>query len=348
MRMKAGPVAFCHQYIDRATGAVRTERLFADRLIQWLYATGRERAPMLFNALISRRMSALLGCINFDLPLGERLTGAHRLLRQLGIDTDECLLPADQLDTPRKVFERQIRYWRCRPMPADPGVVVAPADAKMVTGSLAEGSLLFIKEKFFHFDELLGRGKPQWLAAFQRGLFALFRLTPEKYHYNHLPVTGRVVDHYWVDGDYHSCNPAAVVIVVTPYSRNRRYVTVIDTDLPGGTGVGRVAMIEIVALMIGGITQCYSEQGYDAPRPLERGMWVCKGQPKSLYRPGSSVDLLLFEPHRLRFDPDLLANQQRTNVTSRFAARFQRPLVETDVPVRASIGRRLENLTPQT
>jgi phosphatidylserine decarboxylase len=334
----------CHQYIDRTSGAVRTERLFADRLIQWLYATGREQAPVLFNALISRRMSALLGGINFDLPLGQRLTGAHHLLADLGVDLAECLLPAAQLDTPRKVFERQIRYWQCRPMPADPAVVVAPADAKMVTGSLAEESTLFIKEKFFHFNELLGAQKRAWLAAFDRALFAVFRLTPEKYHYNHLPVTGRVVDHYYIEGAYHSCNPAAVVAVMTPFSKNRRCVTVIDTDVPNGTGIGLVAMIEIVALMIGGITQCYSEMRYEAPRPLHPGIWVFKGQPKSLYRPGSSVDVLLFQAGRMQFDADLVANQYRTDARSRFVSHFQRPLVETDIQVRASIGCRLPGI----
>ena len=31
-----------------------------------------------------------------------------------------------------------------------------------------------------------------------------------------------------------------------------------DTDIPGGSHVGFVAMIEVVALMIGDIVQCYS------------------------------------------------------------------------------------------
>jgi hypothetical protein len=31
-----------------------------------------------------------------------------------------------------------------------------------------------------------------WLPAFDRGDFAIFRLTPDKYHYNHVPVSGEV------------------------------------------------------------------------------------------------------------------------------------------------------------
>lgn len=117
-------------------------------------------------------------------------------------------------------------------------------------GSLKQHHDFFIKEKFFAFEELLGPRQKKWLQAFRDESFAIFRLTPEKYHYNHLPVSGNVVDFYTIDGDYHSCNPAAVVAAVTPYSKNRRTVTIIDTDVPGGTQVGQVAMVEIVALML--------------------------------------------------------------------------------------------------
>ena len=58
----------------------------------------------------------------------------------------------------------------------------------------------------------------------------MFRLTPEKYHYTHSPVSGRVLDIYSVDGRYYSCNPNAAVQLLTPFSKNRRVVTILDTD----------------------------------------------------------------------------------------------------------------------
>jgi phosphatidylserine decarboxylase len=222
-------------------------------------------------------------------------------------------------------------------MPDDPAVVVSPADARMLVGSFAQVDHLFIKEKFFSFDELLG-DRSIWQSAFAAGDFAVFRLTPDKYHYNHVPVSGEVVDIYTVDGCYHSCNPAAVVAVVTPYSKNKRTVTVIDTDVPGGTGVGLVAMVEVVALMIGEVVQGYSRERYDDPRPVEIGMFLHRGQPKSLYRPGSSTDVLLFQQERIRFADDLLTNQVRQGVASRFSRGFGQPLVETDLKVRSLIA----------
>jgi phosphatidylserine decarboxylase len=208
----------------------------------------------------------------------------------------------------------------------------------MLVGSIDCGSLFFLKEKFFDYEDLLGTDKSQWQKAFQEGQFALFRLTPEKYHYNHLPVSGRVVDIYEIQGAYHSCNPGAVVRMVTSYSKNRRVVTVIDTSVPGGSGIGYVAMIEIVALMIGDIVQCYSDRRYESPRPVVPGMFLKRGQPKSLYRPGSSVDVLMFQKDRVRFCRDLLANQRHASAQSRFSAGFGQRLVETDIPVRATIA----------
>lgn len=332
-----------HQYIDRCSGAVRDERLFGDRLVNLVYSQVRENSPRLFRALTSVRLSDLLGFLNYDLPLGSRLSGNRRFLHHLGVDLAECLDDPATLDTARKVFERRIRYWECRPMPEDPRTVVSPADAKVLVGSLDERWALWLKDKFFTYEELLGRDKQEWLQAFHGGDFAIFRLTPEKYHYNHVPVAGRVVDFYAIDGGFHSCNPGAVVALATPYSKNRRYVTIIDTDVDDGTGVGRVAMIEVVALMIGEVVQAYSELCYDAPRPIEPGMFLRRGAPKSLYRPGSSTDVLLFQRERIEFDADIVANMRRQGVASRFTRGFGVPLVETDLAVRSSIARAKHN-----
>jgi phosphatidylserine decarboxylase len=195
-----------------------------------------------------------------------------------------------------------------------------------------------LKEKFFDYEELIGPDRPQWLQAFKGGDFVVCRLTPDKYHYNHTPVSGMVRDIYQNDGSYHSCNPGAVLTLATPYSKNKRIVTVIDTAAPGGTNVGLVAMIEVVALMIGDIVQRYSEKEYNAPRDIQPGMFLQRGCPKSLFRPGSSTTVLLFQEDRVEFAGDLLRNQWRSDVDSRYSFGFGRPLVETDVKVRSTIG----------
>jgi phosphatidylserine decarboxylase len=325
-----------HQYIDRETGLVKTERLYHDRLVQWLYSLPVRAMPGLLDRLTSPLVSDALGYLAFDVPLAS----ARRFVETLGIDLRECLDPPERLDTPRKVFERKIRYEDFRPMPVDPGAVVSPADARMLPGSFAESSHLYLKGLFFGYEELLGSDKPRWLEAFRGGDCLIFRLTPDRYHYSHTPVAGRVVDHYAIDGGCHSCNPGAIVAEVRPYSKNRRVVTVIDTDVEGGTGVGLVAMLEVVALMIGDVVQCYSEEGYENPSPMRQGMHLRRGQPKSLYRPGSSTDVLIFQRGKVRLAPDVVRNAGRTDARSRFSAGFGRALVETDVKARSMVAER--------
>jgi phosphatidylserine decarboxylase len=257
----------------------------------------------------------------------------------MGIDLSECLDSPESMDTFRKVFERKIRYWETRPMPEEERIIVSPSDSKVLLGSFRESSALFIKDKFFRFEELLGEEKSAWLQAFRDGDFAIFRLTPEKYHYNHTPVSGRVAEVYEIAGIYHSCNPGAVICVPHPYSKNRRVVTVFQTDMAGGTGAGLVAMIEVVALMIGDIVQAASEERYENPRPLSRGMFVRRGQPKSLFRPGSSTVILIFQRGRVDFCPDLIVNRHCSSAINRFFTDWKFPLVETEVKVRSPIAR---------
>ena len=328
-----------HQYIERKTLRVRTERLVADRVIQTLYSGIRENTPFLFNLLLSARFSAFFGYLNYDCPGRSGISDPLKTLESLGIPPEEIHGRVEELNTYRKLFERQIRYWECRPMAGDDACVVSPADARMLTGSFSETAALFIKEKFFNYRELIGQDKAHWLSVFENGDYAVFRLTPEKYHYNHAPVSGKVVDIYEMNGAYHSCNPGAVVQSVTPFSKNRRVVTVMDTDVDNGTRIGFVAMVEIVALMIGRIVQCYSSERYDRPEGVAKGLFLEKGRPKSLFRPGSSTTVLIFQKNRVRFSDDLLENLNRTDVQSRFSQGFGKPLVETEVNVRETIGR---------
>ncbi len=326
-----------HQYIDRATGNVVREHLLANTVVSALYSPALEKAPMLTRLASSRYVSRVLGYLNYDNVLSAHATGMLKFLRDSGIPLAEFVGNLSEYDTARKVFERQIRYWNCRPLPQNPRAVVCPADARALIGSMEQSSGLYLKQKFFSFPELLGEGSP-WQSSFEAGDYAVFRLTPEKYHYTHTPVSGRVLDCYSVEGRYFPCNPNAAVQLITPVSKNRRVVTVLETDCDGGSGVGQVAMIEVVALMIGQIEQRYSEQRYENPKSIEKGMFVRAGAPKALFRPGSSTVVLLFQRGRIQFARDLVENQRRHEVRSRFSLILGEPLTETDVTVRSLLA----------
>jgi phosphatidylserine decarboxylase len=98
-------------------------------------------------------------------------------------------------------------------------------------------------------------------------------------------------------------------------------------------------MVEVVAFMIGDIVQCYSNEKYDSPERVMPGMFVKKGVPKSLYKPGSSTDILIFEKDRIDFAGDLLENRNDERAVNRYSLGFGDGLIETDVKVRSYIGR---------
>lgn len=326
-----------HQYIERETGTVHTESLYMDRVVRFFYSDTREQLAIMQRLLTGARSTRILGYLNYDTRWGSR--ACKNFIAKNNLTMAECLDDPATFNTVRKFFERKIKYWVYRPLALQTDAVVSPADARVVVGSLSENSRLFLKGKFFSYEELVARDKTRWLHTFRDGDFAIFRLTPEKYHYNHTPVAGRVEDYYEISGRYHSCNPSAVTRISTPYSKNKRVVTIINTDTPGGTGIGRVAMIEVVALMIGEILQCYSRSHYFNPLPMLPGLLLRRGQPKSLFRPGSSTTLLLFEKNRIQFAEDLLQNQAHPTAESRYSEPFGRTLVETDVKVRSLIAR---------
>lgn len=330
-----------HQYVQRSTLRVVPEKFYGDPIVSFLYSRVRENAGWLYKALTSARLTHLLGALCFDIPPANPARMRQRYAERLGIDFSECFAPLDTLDTPRKVFERQIRYWECRPMDPDVSAIVSPADARLLVGSLERGSSLYLKDKFFDFDELLGPDKPTWRRFFRGGHYAVLRLTPDKYHYNHVPASGVVLDIYELDGRYQSCHPAVVVARGTPHSKNRRTVTIIETDIPEGSQVGLVAMIEVAALMIGDVVQCYSRERYEDPRVIRPGMYLERGAPKSLFRPGSSTVVLIFEPGRVQFSEDILMASRRSDLHTCYGVSWGLPLAEIDVRVRSTIARPL-------
>src|SRR5262249_46314794 len=148
--------------------------LFGDRILSFLYSNVREHAPTLFHLLTQKRVSKWLAWANFDAPLGPALFGNKRFLRSCGINLNECLENPHNFRTPREIFERKIRYWECRPMPDAADLAVPPADARVLVGSLQADHLLFLKNKFFHYEELVGLHVP-WAKSFWEGDFAIFR-----------------------------------------------------------------------------------------------------------------------------------------------------------------------------
>jgi phosphatidylserine decarboxylase len=327
-----------HQFIHRETGLVCDETLIYDRHIRWLYSTLRESAPWVFQWFTqSKQLNDLLAKINFDKPFKKSTTALQQFLDEANIKQHEMQQALPVTPTWRDIFCRKIRFEEYRPMSADCNRIVAPCDSRVLIGSTQTNEALPIKEKLFSIDELFGVNA-RWKEHFSQSSWAVFRLTPEMYHFNHCPVSGNVIDNYEISGAFHSCNPSATVSLLTPHSKNGRFITIFDTDCPGGSGIGKVAMVEVVALLIGRVHQCYSKTRYNAPVEIFNGLFCKRGAVKSVFEPGSSTVVLLFEEGRVKFDSDLISNQNRRDISSRFSEGFGEPFVETEVAVRSGIA----------
>jgi len=321
-----------HQYIDRLTGKIETEEIMADAALRALYDN-----PFCRNALgrlLSGRLSTNLGAwFTFDVPIASHQIKSF--IEKLHVDLSELSDPPSSFITKRDVFVRKIRYETCRRMP-NLQAIVSPADGKVVIGSLDDEALV-VKNRFFSLTELMGDAKKA--SVFQGGDFAVFRLAPPDYHYFHFPVSGRVTDFYELEGKYFSVNPYAVRSIHQVLSSNVRHVTLIDTDIEGGTAVGIVAVIEVGAQVIGKIVSAASEIGYEKPCPVIPGMFVHKGMPKGYFEPGSSTVVILMQQERAEFLPDLLQFQSRTDTSTIYSATaFGKSMTEVRVQVRDTIA----------
>lgn len=323
-----------HCYIQRESNKIVKEDFFQDALIRKIYSNTRESSSLVLKFATQKWVTDFLGLINYDIRLSK--IRIKKIIKKLNIDTTEFLDDVENFKTVRDIFERKIKFWQCRQMEENLNAISSPCDAKMLIGTLKDTSLFFIKEKFFEVNELFKVN--EYIQLFKEGDFSIFRLTPEEYHYNHAPVSGRLIDIYQIDGTFHSCNPYAVSKIVTPYSKNKRVISIIDTDVPYGSQIGKVAMIEIAAMMIGDICQCYSERDYSNPKILTKGMFLKKGSPKSLFRPGSSTTILFFQKDKVIFCEDLMKNSIRKDVPTRYLINFHKNIVETKVKVRSTIA----------
>jgi phosphatidylserine decarboxylase len=334
-----------HQYVERYRNTSSNEQLLADQVIGFLYNESREDPGFLLNALASGRVTDGLAHWQFDRRLREPKKALELMAHRLMIRESETVDGFHAMKTYRDLFERQIRYWDVRPQPETANVIVSPADGKLLPFAAFDRDALPIKTKFVRLNTLLGAANP-WMrhgrdaseTAIAPLCGAIVRLTPDMYHYTHAPVAGRVLRHELIEGRFHSCNPTALTRLPGSYAFNRRKITVYDSDVEGGSGVGLVVQVDVAAMMIGQIESRFSAHRYDQPRALTAGDFVPRGAPVSLFRPGSSTSVVIWDGRRAAICDELVANSRRRDLSSRFSDWLAQPWVETRVAVRQAIS----------
>lgn len=215
--------------------------------------------------------------------------------RLFGADLAEAALPPEAYPSFGAFFTRRLREG-VRPIAAGPGVVVAPADARLATiGALpADGRLEQIKGRTYAIEALLGSA--QDAAPFRRGAHATLYLSPGMYHRVHAPVDGRVTGWRYVPGRLFPVNAAGVRAVAGLYARNERVALFLDSDLHGPVAVVLVGAANVGRVSLA-FTDLVTHAGARAGRFVPgQPIALRQGDELGVFNLGSTVVLLVADP----------------------------------------------------
>jgi phosphatidylserine decarboxylase len=206
---------------------------------------------------------------------------------RFSIDMKESQLEIEDFTSFNDFFTRRLRP-ECRPQDLSPNTLTAPADGRYtLLENLGSTRSIHVKGEALSLSQLLGSS--HLAARFYGGSGVICRLCPADCHRFYFPVSAHANEPTWINGSLFSVNPIATQTYPWIFWRNRRIVTLLDTD-----GFGSIAYLEIGATNCGSITQTFVQNS-----------WVRKGEEKGFFKLGGSAIVLLFEPGQLRFANDL-------------------------------------------
>ncbi len=274
---------------DRYTDQTCVEKVYGDKSLRWTYGTLGGKIAL---ATVVKRawFSHWYGWL-MDKP-GTRDKIAP-FIADYELDADEFRLRPEQFGSFNEFFYRQLKP-EARPIDPDHDSVVFPADGRhLCIPDLSDNDGLFVKGELFDLPTLLG---DRALASdFASGSLLLSRLCPVDYHRFHFPCGGRVGPTRLLNGPLYSVNPIALCQNIQILATNKRTLTILENET-----LGRVLLLEIGATCVGGIVQTF--QGDQT---------VEKGDEKGYFRFGGSSTITIFEPGRVRFDPDLVEHSSQ-------------------------------------
>ena len=268
--------------VDRETKKPFEEAVLGEKWIRWAY---QDKGSGLLERLLFRSslFSRLMG-LYYDSPLSKGKIDS--VIAELGIDRSEFAGPA-RYATFNDFFIRKLKP-ETRPYSKDPKTLVSPADGRvLVFPRLDDASFAPVKGFPFSLKKMLPRHAERYL----NGSLAIVRLCPSDYHRYHFPCAGSISHYEDIAGDLHSVNPIALASGADVFGENKRSVTLIETE-----AFGSLAYIEVGAFGVGSIVN------------MKREGRVEKMDEKGYFKFGGSTVVLVFEPGKMTFSEDLVAN----------------------------------------
>lgn len=250
----------------------------SQKALRFLYRTAPGR--VLLKVAVRPGISRFGGRI-----LGSRLSAVkiRGFIKKNGIDMAEY--EQRKFRSFNDFFTRKILPEK-RAVDMEPRHLVSPCDSKLSAYPVDENSVFRIKGCDYTVEKLL---ENRALAGeFSGGYCLIFRLCVDDYHrycYIDNAVKGANIH---INGELNTVQPL-VLEHRDIYARNAREYTVMETE-----NFGRVAQVEVGALMVGKITNHHAACA------------IKKGEEKGLFEFGGSTIVLLVSKDRVRLDEGIL------------------------------------------
>ena len=274
------------RYIDRHTGELKTEDIYGERVLRWVYGNplGRMAQWLLIRRWI---VSAWYGSKMDEVKSSLRIVP---FINKYGLDESEFADPVGEYLSFNEFFYRKLKL-KSRPIDTEDNSLVFPADGRhMAFANISSENNFIVKGQIFNLKQFLC--DDELAERYKDGSMLLSRLCPVDYHRFHFPCSGKVGIPRLINGWLYSVNPIALVTRPTIFWENKRIVTSVES-----VELGQVQFVEVGATMVGSVRQTYIP-----------GEHVAKGDEKGYFAFGGSSVVVLFEKGRMRFDPDLLEN----------------------------------------
>lgn len=277
-------------FIDRKSGEKCQEKVYGGWALRLLYG----------NHLFSKILSLFLLPWITQISLFSKFYGWFQsksftklkvlpFIRAYKIDATEFLKKPQEFTSFNDFFTRKLKK-EARPFEKN---AILFTDARYYFyPDLSNMKNFIVKGKEFSLSEFL---RDEKLAEkYEHGSMVIARLCPADYHRYHFPFDCKTGKERKINGALFSVNPRALKKKIGILWENKRILTSLKSP-----EYGDVIFAEVGATYVGTIHQTYSGKEHK------------KGDEKGYFSFGGSCIILLFEPHKIRFDEDLLEASEK-------------------------------------
>ena len=276
-------------YIERKTGKRIEENVAGNKFIVWAYNTFIGKSVL--ELIVKRKLfSALYGKL-------QDLSGSKKNIKpfidDFNIDMSEAVREnVSEYSSFNDFFTRKLKV-ASRKIDSSKNVLISPADGKTLAyENIDIEKIIQVKGYSYKLKDLLNDEKVA--GYYKNGICVVVRLAPSDYHRFHFVDDGIPLNAKSVKGDYYSVNPIALKEVARLYCKNKRDITVFDSE-----NFGKITFVDVGASCVGTIIQTFI-----------KNKEVIKGDEKGYFKFGGSTVIMFLQKGMIKIDPDILKNSE--------------------------------------